>query len=289
MCLAIYKPKTSKFPSKATLKTAWENNPHGAGLAIITGNEVKIIKGLMTFDELILVIESGLFNDNEVVIHLRWSTSGSIIPELTHPFPVSRDNKDLMSLEIETDKAVIHNGVMFSPKINDYSDTAIFTKFLALKSNITDDEIKSIIKNDRLAIVTKDGVNLYGNWEIIDGLFYSNTYSLKTSYSWSYKSNKKNKKASFEIDEYYSIPESENFDRYFYDSRYDYLDHNGLDYCPHCDSGNTEIIGINSHVMECLDCGSVYNETDFLIVGDFEPMENESKVLKLNKNKGGLK
>lgn len=254
MCLAIFKPKNKEMPSFKTLENAWQNNPDGAGLAIVNGDEVRIIKGLMTLEDLILELSHDYLTGLDVVIHFRWATSGHVSPEMTHPFPVSTDNYDLKSLRIDTDTAIIHNGVMFSPKLNSgYSDTAIFTKYYALKNGLTDKEINQIIGSDRLAIASKNGVRLIGSWHEIDGLHYSNLGSFESR---SYK--------SFN-DSFLDDPYFYSSDYAFFDSRRDsFFDNEDLQICPCCESHDVEIIGIRSLAIECLDCGAVFNDTQFL-------------------------
>jgi predicted glutamine amidotransferase len=247
MCLAIFKPANKSF-NRDHITTAWRNNPHGAGLAIRTKNAVEIYKGFMTLDGL-----SSFLNDNEsfleahdVVLHLRWSTSGTIKPGLCHPFPASKNNNDLLALELVTDTALIHNGVMFQPNLNDYSDTAIFSRYFAHFAPSLK-QINKVIKNDRLAIVTKDGVKMLGFWEVKGDCFYSNTYSLETN-------------------------------NYNFDFKDDYLKEYFFE-CPICGSESVDHIGINSNAHECLDCHSVFNGTDFILDDDKNTKKSESVYL----------
>lgn len=273
MCLAIFKPKNKAFPKTDLLKNAWENNPDGAGLAIVENDHVKIIKGIMTFKALKNILKNNDLKNKDVVLHFRWSTSGTIIPELTHPFPVSRSNKDLKALSIETEKAIIHNGVMFSPIGKEYSDTAIFSKYMALKKDLSNEEIKAIIGVDRMAIATISGVELIGSWSSISGVMFSNTYSIEPKIVWDAPAPKFSDSAFWD-----SRKEEKgylsSFDDPFYWSENAAMV-GGLEYCPHCDSDNTELIGINQTVAECLDCGSVYNDTHFL-----EAKNNNTSKLK---------
>lgn len=257
MCLAIFKPKNQNFPSEKTLKIAWKNNSDGAGIAIKTEQGIKIIKGLMTLDSLLNELDDSL-KKFDVVIHLRYATSGFISSEMTHPFPVSNDRHDLKSLDLITDTAIIHNGVLFSPRFDTvYSDTAIFARYLAIKG-INYNHISSIIGDDRLAIMTKNGVELLGQWYEIDGLHYSNTYSIQ-EYS------PKNHISSYLNDPFYA---SSSDDWAMYDSRHFLDDDDALEYCPHCLSDEIEHIGLKSLTFECLSCGTVFNETQFLLIED---------------------
>jgi hypothetical protein len=273
MCLAIFKPKNQKFPATAELKKAWNQNPHGAGLAIVDNGKVKIIKGLMEFSELTGLIDSldGL-TAFDVVLHFRWATSGPSTPppELTHPFPVSTKNDDFRKLYCEADKAIIHNGVMFSPMTRDYSDTAIFSRYMSRKPGLTVEEIKALIGPDRLAIVTGAGVELIGTWIEDDGIFHSNNSLLwKPNYSSKYWDDFDRE---YFGEEKSTVPLSKFSDPHYWsdDLNDDFIhasDLVGLENCPHCGSEETEFIGVRTKTMECLHCGTVYNE-EFMMVGN---------------------
>ena len=234
MCLAIYKKQGEKLNLKK-IKLAWNNNPHGSGIAIKYNHTIKVIKGIMKLDELIEIIEKNdHFKGYEALIHLRYSTSGGYSPTMTHPFPISKKNDDLLKIEYNTDKALIHNGVLFNPILNNYSDTAIFSRYLAYKDNHKNDElINSLIGRDKVAIFeTGKPTRLFGKWEEIDGVFYSNTHSFY---------------------------EEKNFNFGNYDHDEDFID-----CCPLCESEDIFRIGVYSKTYECGDCYSVFNEKYFL-------------------------
>lgn len=241
MCLAIYKKSGENFNIKK-IKQAWENNPHGSGLAIKRHDKIEVIKGIMYKKELIDIIEqNNHFKNFEVLLHLRWSTSGSIIPELTHPFPISFKNSDIRSTKYFTDKCLIHNGVLFNPIINNYSDTAIFSKYLSFNKNHENDElIKGLIGRDKVAIFETDKpTRLFGDWHEIDGVHYSNLHSF----------------------DHYPTFNFGNYDK-INDDFCHYDDHNEV--CPICESEDIERIGIHSNTYECFDCYSIFNEKYFL-------------------------
>lgn len=235
MCLAIFKPASKAFDYKK-IETAWENNPHGAGVAVRDNGAVTIAKGFMTLSELtdFLKTNESFLRSRDVVLHLRWSTSGKIIPELTHPFPISHSLKKIMSLDCITDRAIIHNGVMFSPRTNSFSDTAIFSRLFAFGDGLNEAQILSVIGDDRLAIVSGDGVKMIGEWHMIEDCFYSNLYSLN--------SNKWDK-----------------WDEKFFSAA------NSIYKCPICESDEVEKIGVYSNAHECLECHAVFNHTEYFM------------------------
>lgn len=291
MCLAIFKPMKTNFPKIEIMREAWSNNPHGAGLAIVTDDGVKILKGIMTFENLMEIIESLDLVDFEVLLHFRWATSGpdNKPATMTHPFPITKDNTLLKTTELICERALIHNGVMFSPQFSDYSDTAIFARYLSYFPNATEKEIAdSIPAGNKVAIATKNGVQLFGHWTVVNGIHYSNLFSMPYERTWkNAKAKTWNKKSRYEIDydnmenaskhneNDYALYSARRDDPYYFndgenylnESENDYVDYSSddLDYCPHCDSDNTEMIGVRQNVAECLDCGAVYNETEFII------------------------
>jgi len=231
VCLAIFKP-AGELPPLADIETAWRQNPHGAGMAVRGALEVEIYKGFMDLEGYLEFIRDHIefFTSHDVVFHLRYSTSSSVVPGMTHPFPISSKNSDLTDLSISTPMAIIHNGVLFRPIINEYSDTAIFASWIS-RAAPTLIEIERVLGPDRLAIVTKDKVQLLGKWEERNGLMYSNLYSVaeyKSDWKW-----------------------EQDFDKFLYST--------DLDNCPHCGSENTECIGVKVEAMECLTCGTIYN------------------------------
>jgi ribosomal protein L37AE/L43A len=126
-------------------------------------------------------------------------------------------------LDCYTETAIIHNGVMFNPLIQDYSDTAIFARTVGM-FNPSIDWMTKVIGQDRLVLFSHDDTILLGQWHEIDGNMYSNLYSLQSRYSKTYTSYKK-----------YSIA------------------------CPMCENEDCEHIGLSTDIYECLDCSTVFN------------------------------
>lgn len=231
MCLAIFKPKGQKIPENEII-SSWRYNSDGAGLCV-RDNGAFIKKGFMSLNEYLAYIleNEDYLLSHDVVFHLRYTTSGNTVPELTHPFPISSKNSDLLKLEFHCEKALIHNGVLFNPLFeNSYSDTAIFSKWLSFFKP-SKKKIESESKGNRLAIVCKDRVELIGHWHEISGIFYSNLYSI-------------------DFDDKKS-------DKFFWD--YDSNFRDDIPFCPLCSSDEVENIGVYTDTCECLDCGTVFS------------------------------
>lgn len=250
MCLAIFKPKNLKIPDRSIIERAWISNPDGAGISIRHDNHVEIIKGIMTLDELQSILYSGLLEDHDVFIHLRYSTSGSIIPGLTHPFPLSNKNDELLSTHTITDQALVHNGVLFSPLFKDYSDTAIFSRYLKMTKMDDDTILNRIGSGNKIGIMTPQNVRLIGQWILHeDGLSYSNDYSLR---------------------DYSRLDFTSRLDDPFWfkdDSYFDNDDYNDFDdlICPCCGHEEVEYIGLKTKTFECLRCNAVFNDQYFIL------------------------
>lgn len=193
MCVICISPKGTRQPSKNEMQQMWTQNSHGAGYMCVRDNKVEIHKGFMIFDDFIRAVKSEKFTQDDVVIyHFRISTQGGVNPEMTQPFPYSRNIEDMKILDCKCDLGIIHNGVigLTSGKsstcyIPGYSDTALFISNY-MPSLIRDNEdlldsctmelLQEII-GSKMAFLTSSG-SFYtvGNFEEHDGLIFSNMY-----------------------------------------------------------------------------------------------------------------
>jgi predicted glutamine amidotransferase len=183
MCVIISKNQGVEVPTMLELEDAWVHNPDGAGILFRRSGDKKytICKGFMKwkiFEDFLNQMD--FKKEDFVAYHFRITTSGGTSRENCHPFPVSNKNKDLKELYIQTDKAIVHNGILFHTK-GAYSDTQVFTRYLAIKGlfDLTDvkkkREIKRRSKYNRLLMVENDNILYTGEWlEDEDGLMLSN-------------------------------------------------------------------------------------------------------------------
>lgn len=123
MCIIAVKPAHSEI-STDNLFNMWMNNPHGAGFMYAKDGELRVTKGLMTFEELLAAYDT--VRDEKLVMHFRWRTHGPTSKRLTHPFMVHKD------------VAMVHNGVIPRMKAGKKdSDTSVFAaKLRGLDNNI---------------------------------------------------------------------------------------------------------------------------------------------------------
>jgi hypothetical protein len=108
MCVIAVSLKGRKF-SESDLRKMWNANPHGAGVAFVMDDRVRVIKGLMKFDDLLKVYES-IPNNTVHAIHFRLRSAGDISPQLTHPFRV--DGIDKQQLRYTAKEVLFHNGTV---------------------------------------------------------------------------------------------------------------------------------------------------------------------------------
>lgn len=129
MCIAIFKPK-NVILTKAVLKTCFENNPDGAGVAFpsLDGSSVVVEKGFFTFKDFWQAYKN--LKERPMLIHFRVATSGKIDIKNCHPWRINNKH------------ALIHNGILQN-KIGriskDCSDTGLFVR-LVLKPTFSKNE-----------------------------------------------------------------------------------------------------------------------------------------------------
>ena len=148
MCIILYKPRKVPMPSLEIMENCFTANPNGAGFMWKEGDIIHISKGYMTLDTLqgaLLQLENPKML--ELVIHFRISTTGSSVPQNTHPFPLSNDIDDLRALNIICERGLAHNGILhdyagFHNIDTDMSDTMYFCKAIA---GVKDRFIENII------------------------------------------------------------------------------------------------------------------------------------------------
>ena len=182
MCVAIYKPENVQTPSLDTLKKCWEANPDGAGFALLTGGDkyaIEIHKGYMTWKQFKAAFEKYRLADfaGDMLLHFRIATHGGISPGNTHPFSLTKDVKLLKHTNVRTNYALIHNGILPIKPKGDISDTMEFCRRMApLYQNIPSafNLIEGMTGNNKIAVMTRERVHLFGQWECVKGVYFSN-------------------------------------------------------------------------------------------------------------------
>jgi len=177
MCVIAIKDKNTRISYK-TVKSMYETNPDGAGIAILKENKTIILKGYMSLDLLWKDLKS--LQNEDLIIHFRLATHGDCIEEFTHPFVVSSDIIECTSVSIETDKRVlVHNGIISNFGSKELSDTVDFTTRILSKIESIEDSIKILeLTGSKFVLIdnlAKD-FHLVGDFHNYKGLLVSNLY-----------------------------------------------------------------------------------------------------------------
>jgi len=277
MCIIIFKNRSANLPTKKVLKTCFENNPDGAGYMVQTGKQVIINKGFMKFSDFYAEFKAdkAITKNCNLVLHFRIATGGLVNSANCHPFPVSNRIDDLKNLNIKTDKAIAHNGVL--SEFNDInkvlSDTQIFTKdilyFLMLenlKPNLIE-ALRNLTIGSRLCIFNQGNFLLLGNW-ITDkktGLQFSNSgYKVDKRHNW--------KQGGWKNSSYfYSKSKCTKYTK-------DYIESEEITesevFCPFCDRADN--IEEYNGIYYCKNCETVWDDNDIY------PIESESDKNNVN-------
>lgn len=202
MCIAIYKPINSDFPSKATLKRCFAKNPDGAGYMYALNGCVYIRKGFMRFEDFWRSLKDIRAKNGDklaYVLHFRISTQAGIRADCCHPYPLSEKMQDLRALKIKAKIGVAHNGIISLTssgyhKTITYNDTMQFiTDYLSLiirdKNYYKDKNTLLLIERlvgSRLAILDGGGhCELIGEgWREDGGVWYSNASYQESAYTY---------------------------------------------------------------------------------------------------------
>jgi len=194
MCIIVAKRAGIELPSLEILKTCFQNNPDGAGIAYGSFGGVTIEKGFMEFEELETALSKIEHIKNlNMLLHFRISTAGGVSEFLTHPYPLTNDIDKMLELSGQVTTAIMHNGVipaMYPAK--GVNDTMMYIKdvmypLAKLNRRFYDDSrcrtILETTSHSKLAIINSAGIHLIGKFQEKDGILYSNdTYSYSKKY-----------------------------------------------------------------------------------------------------------
>lgn len=162
MCVICYRPKGVKMPNMATLKKMYKRNPDGVGFC----TPARTYKTL-EFDD--FAREIAKVGDEPVIIHFRWATHGSVKKSNCHPFS-------------KGGVKFAHNGVLPIPSENDKTDSQLCFErvvfpaitHLGWRSKEADEIIENAACGSRFAIMNGKDVELFGRWQQVNGLYFSN-------------------------------------------------------------------------------------------------------------------
>lgn len=208
MCVIFAKPAGIEMPNDQLIKDMWEGNSDGAGFAYTIGERVFIEKGFLTlkeFENALAGMEKRVKRDYEldlkdipVMGHFRIGTHGPNSPQLTHPFPVAAKTKYLEALDIETDVAMAHNGIINSVNpAKTMSDTTAYIQNILVPLKYANRKfyehphyktlMENTINGSRLVFLDKRSqFQFVGDWKVSEkapGVWFSN---LNHENTWNY-------------------------------------------------------------------------------------------------------
>ena len=164
MCVICYIPAGSNLPSRSELYAMHRQNPHGCGFA----SKSLHYKG-MNFDTMVNRLQF-VPKDEDVIIHFRYATHGSICVKNCHPFKkggiwfAHNGILDIRPIGDMTDSETAFREIIY-PQIKEYgidSDEVAWT-------------IEEIIGSSKFAMLGKDGkVRTFGDFKKRNGRYYSN-------------------------------------------------------------------------------------------------------------------
>lgn len=196
MCVIICCDKDSGHIKKDMLKDAERMNDDGMGIAWINKDKkVQWQKGLNKVSQVMKIIKREKIKF-PYIIHCRIASVGDVCPELTHPFEIS-DNAN-QNLKGTSDKGVLfHNGTwtefedimiktlvkknqrMYKGKNSDSRSMAFLAKMYGI-------EFLQLIKNQKIAVLTPNGIRRFGSFPQVDKHYCSNDWFDSSSVSQSY-------------------------------------------------------------------------------------------------------
>lgn len=169
MCLLI---AAERFPSMELLALGDKQNPDGGGIAYLDKGKVVWEKGLSYIDFL-----DFKFIEGPMLIHFRMATVGEPVPELTHPFPVTKGVE--LNTKGETDVVFAHNGhvhewkELLLPAIDtnnplpggEYWSDSRAMAFLVHRYG---ENFLNLITGQKFATLSRNGIKRWGSWHKYD-------------------------------------------------------------------------------------------------------------------------
>lgn len=181
MCLIAYAPKGQLIPREVLSYAAWQNDD---GIGVMSSDGVRKYLGNKMLKKARRYMESLAEAGTPYAVHMRWATHGDVTLDNTHPYQSPGKTHYIM-----------HNGIISlttAESSAEESDTAVYVrKFLDNMPDFEEDKKfykdvaahigygnKFVImdQNHRFQICNEDA----GIW--IDGIWFSNTYSLPANY-----------------------------------------------------------------------------------------------------------
>lgn len=123
MCIIVYRNAGIKLTPE-TIDKMWTGNQDGAGLAYYTEGGIRVIKGMMTKEDLQKELDAHL--DVNLVFHVRNATAGKKNKFMCHPYVISARMKTALKPDCLAKAVLFHNGIISGFGNKKISDTADF-------------------------------------------------------------------------------------------------------------------------------------------------------------------
>lgn len=202
MCLIVAKPKGVKMPKRKRIRDWFESHPDGFGLAFQHNGSVRILKGALTIEEAFEILDKMVYylgskspREVDVIMHFRVATAGVITPANCHPFPITAEQEKLGSLDLLSENALAHNGMITGYGYTTYTykggvfgyteptgtktDTQKFIEdyLVALGKHLWLPAVQALIEkctSSKFAILSNIGIVYIGQFIEENGLKFSN-------------------------------------------------------------------------------------------------------------------
>ena len=194
MCVICVSEKGVRQPSEREIRMMFEKNPHGAGYMVARDGRVRIEKGFMNVNALLMTLKEERFGKDDVVVyHFRISTQAGVCQQMTQPFPLSDRLEHMKATSVDCECGIAHNGVIpltTDPREKEFSDTAMFIAFylsdiVTRPDDLHDedvlDDIETLIRSKMVLLDGSGDLAYIGKWYDLNGLKCSNLYFLKRS------------------------------------------------------------------------------------------------------------
>jgi len=189
------------MPSKKNMKRWFADNPDGVGISFQYHGKVRTIKGAMTIEEMFQLVnkmnsiiksEGKQIEDIDLLIQFRRAVTGRVCPEFCHPFPVSPHQKELDSLDVISELAFAHNGIIWEYTHTktwksgqwygtgeDINDAQEFIKdyIVGMGMAVHNKSVQELIisyTDSKFAILSAKGIDYIGFYYKEKGLLFSN-------------------------------------------------------------------------------------------------------------------
>lgn len=169
MCVLLYKPKGIELPTREIIEACALANPHGFGFA----TEFGYYKTL-SFEQFYKSLTQNVTTDDQCILHFRLATHGSICRANCHPF-------------VQGNTFFAHNGILSVTPIGDKTDSeTAFIKYIypaIARYGLHSQQVKRVVDRligfSKFAIIQGDDHALFGQFENIGGVYYSNLRFLR--------------------------------------------------------------------------------------------------------------